>query len=123
MTYIDQATLAEIKELASIARPLDDDEDSTDRQIDAENAFFERVEEVLPPDVMNKLSHYCLKATTDERIDEALHQVELLADDDEPGDRPACQILGGPHHRDDGRGVCIDCGEFLPSSDGDYWKA
>lgn len=43
-------------------------------------------------------------------------------DDDEPGDRPACQVLGGPHHRDSGRGVCIDCGEFLPSADGDYWR-
>ena len=29
----------------------------------------------------------------------------------EPGDRPACQILGGPHHQDDGRGMCRYCGE------------
>ncbi len=25
------------------------------------------------------------------------------------------------HHRDDGRGHCIDCGVFLPSAHGDYW--
>jgi len=25
-------------------------------------------------------------------------------------------------HRDDGRGVCIDCGEFLPTSDGEHWS-
>ena len=31
--------------------------------------------------------------------------------EDEPGDRPACQILGGPHHQDDGRGMCRYCGD------------
>jgi hypothetical protein len=25
-------------------------------------------------------------------------------------------------HRDDGRGRCIDCGEYLPSSEGSAWK-
>jgi hypothetical protein len=27
----------------------------------------------------------------------------------------------GCQHRDDGRGVCIDCGAFLPSSEGKAW--
>ena len=25
-------------------------------------------------------------------------------------------------HRNDGRGRCIDCGEFLPSAEGKYWE-
>jgi hypothetical protein len=25
-------------------------------------------------------------------------------------------------HRDDGRGRCIDCGKFLPTSEGKYWE-
>jgi hypothetical protein len=31
----------------------------------------------------------------------------------EAGDRPACQIMGGPGHRDTGRGVCAYCGEAI----------
>lgn len=26
-------------------------------------------------------------------------------------------------HRDDGRGVCIDCGKFLRSAFGSFWEA
>lgn len=69
--------LSEMQTLAQAARPLNDEEDGSERQIDAENAFFARVEEILPPEVDAALSRYCLKATTDERLDEAMVQIRL----------------------------------------------
>lgn len=37
-------------------------------------------------------------------------------DEYEPGDRHPCQIIGGPAHRDDGNGHCLDCGATI-----EYW--
>jgi hypothetical protein len=42
--------LAEIEALAGAARPIDDDDWGTERQINAENTFFDAVAGLLPPD-------------------------------------------------------------------------
>ena len=56
-----------IETLARAARPIDDDDWGTDRQIEAENAFFEAAGD-LGPD----FEAFSNKATSNEMIDEAL---------------------------------------------------
>lgn len=68
--------LAELEEMARIARPIDDDEWGSERQIEAENDFFDACEDALP-EVFDRESdtdfnRFCLKATSNEMIDEAL---------------------------------------------------
>ncbi len=63
--------------LASAARPIDDDDWGSDRQIEAENAFFQKIETILSEAAWEELTDYCLKATSDEAIDEALRQVGI----------------------------------------------
>ena len=64
--------MPDFQALAAAARPINDDEWGSERQIDAQNLFFEEVEKVLPAETFEALEAYCLKATTDEMIDEAL---------------------------------------------------
>ena len=61
-----------IQKLEQDARPINDDDWGSERQIDAEIAFFEKVQSVVSTESFEKLEDYCLKATTDEMIDEAL---------------------------------------------------
>lgn len=61
-----------IQKLAQDARPINDDDLGSKRQVDAEIAFFEKVQSVVSTESFEKLEDYCLKATTDEMIDEAL---------------------------------------------------
>jgi len=63
-------TIADLEALAREARPLDDADWGTERQINAENAFFDAFHAAMgdTPD----FDDWCLKATTDEMIDEAL---------------------------------------------------
>jgi hypothetical protein len=65
------------KDLAAQARPVNDDDWGSGRQIDAQNLFFQEVEKVLPADKFADLDNYCLKATTDEMIDKA---IEMLSE-------------------------------------------
>ena len=75
MTYLE--------ELAVAARPINDADYGTDRQINAENAFFD----ALNFHVFGKLTVYeteafdsfCLKATSDERISEGLRLAAIAA--------------------------------------------
>lgn len=69
-----------IEQLAAAARPVNDDDWGTDRQIKAENAFFERVRSLISRERYETLNDYCLKATTDEMIDEGLRVVKLARD-------------------------------------------
>ncbi len=75
---LTDAQMAALNTLADAARPVDDDDWGSERQIQAQNAFFVRVEELLPRDQMADLEAYCLKATTDEMVDEAMRVVALL---------------------------------------------
>lgn len=98
MTYSDMI------DLANAARPTDDDDWGSERQIAAQNAFFIAVENEVSEADFSSLEDYCMKATVDEMVDEALR---ILIDGEYIIDPAKCR------HRDSGRGVCVDCGEFL----------
>jgi hypothetical protein len=66
MTYV------EIEKLAAAAKPLNDDEWGSERQISAQNAFFDAVQEMVSKEVFDGLQGYCLKATVDEMIEAGL---------------------------------------------------
>jgi hypothetical protein len=74
---ISEAMLAELDALADVARPIDDDDWGSERQVEAQNAFFIRVEAILPRDQFEELEGFCLKANVDEMVDEAMR---LIAD-------------------------------------------
>ena len=57
--------------LAEAALPINDDDWDSDRQIDAENAFFDAVCLELDDAAIVELEDYSLKATTEERVDKA----------------------------------------------------
>jgi hypothetical protein len=65
-------TYAEIEKLAVAAKPLNDDEWGSERQIGAQNAFFDAVQEMVSKGVFDGLQGYCLKATVDEMIEAGL---------------------------------------------------
>lgn len=67
-------TLAHLESLAAAARPIDDAEWGSERQIEAQNAFFIACEDVFPADFADdsEFSAWVMKATTDEMIDCAL---------------------------------------------------
>ncbi len=58
--------------LAQAARPIDDSDWGSNRQVAAQNAFFEHVEGLLLPAAFADLENFCLHASTGEMIDEAL---------------------------------------------------
>lgn len=61
-------------ELAKAARPIDDDDYGSDRQVDAEFAFFEACREQAPTLFAegSNFSKWSLNATPEEAIDEAV---------------------------------------------------
>jgi hypothetical protein len=61
-----------LAELAAAARPRNDDDWGTPRQVRAQNTFFAVVRGQISPRSFANLEAYCLKATTDEMIDAAL---------------------------------------------------
>ena len=68
-------TLAYLETLAREARPTDDDDYGSIRQVACENAFYDILAQYLaslPVSQRDAFDAYCLKATTDERIDEGL---------------------------------------------------
>ena len=65
--------------LAKNALPLDDAEWGSKRQIDAQNRFTDAVEAVLPTKEFDAYDSYCLKATTEEMIEEGLRLVKAAA--------------------------------------------
>lgn len=70
-------TLTDLDALAKGARPLDDEDWGSDRQIESENAFFDACEGAFPElfDEGSAFADFALKATSEERIDEALRLV------------------------------------------------
>ena len=80
-----------IKRLAKLARPANDTDWGSERQITAENDFYIEVEKHLTPDQMQEFEAFSLKATADERITEAL---KLFAENREKEITEAVENLG-----------------------------
>jgi hypothetical protein len=64
--------MTDIHKLAADARPIDDADWGSARQIDAQNLFFNEVEKALPAEEFETLENFCLKASANEMVDEAL---------------------------------------------------
>jgi hypothetical protein len=62
--------------LANSARPIDDADYGSARQIAAQNAFFNHVQQLMHPMAFEELEEYALKATPDEMINEALRMLQ-----------------------------------------------
>lgn len=60
------------------ALPTSDDEEGSERQVDAENLFFHHIEGRLSPADAERLYTYGLKATCEERIGFALQLLGLV---------------------------------------------
>lgn len=63
-------------ELAQAARPLNQSDWGSERQVTAQNEFFDYVEKRIHPSAFAELEDFALKATTDEMIDEAIKWLE-----------------------------------------------
>lgn len=61
-----------MRDLASAARPIDESDYGSERQIAAQNRFYDAIMNRLSAEANESLDSYCLKATTDEGIDYAL---------------------------------------------------
>lgn len=61
-------SLLNIKTFAAAALCINESDYGTERQIDAENGFFDAVREDVPADDFEALEDYCHKATTDEQV-------------------------------------------------------
>lgn len=75
-----------LAQMAAKADPRLGHEWGSAEQIEAENKFFEAVEAVLSAPDMADLESYCMKATTEERLDEALRLLECETEEDKNGD-------------------------------------
>jgi hypothetical protein len=69
---VKSTNITKCEDLANDARPIDDADWGSDRQIAAENKLFAFVRTLLSEAEFEKLQVFCLKATTEEMIDEAL---------------------------------------------------
>jgi len=77
-------TLKQLKELETLAetgRPLDDDDYGSERQVDAENLFWFKLHDVFGDGfgevgLGEDFDRWCLKATTEEMLDEALKLID-----------------------------------------------
>jgi hypothetical protein len=62
--------------LAHAARPLDQYDWGSERQVTAQNAFFNYVQQRMHPLAFAELEDFALHATTDEMINEAIRWLE-----------------------------------------------
>jgi len=72
MTHPAAATLATGVKLASAARSTNEADWGSDRQIDAQNAFFDFVMDHISEEAWRDLEDYCLKATSEEMLEEGM---------------------------------------------------
>lgn len=77
MTAIREVTQS-LTAKAQAAKCIDEADYGSDRQIEAENAFFEEVEALVGPDSWEGFEGRTLKAATDERIDAAMEMLQEL---------------------------------------------
>lgn len=61
-----------LEDLASQARCIDEEDWGTERQIKAQNAFFDAVEKIVSKETFAELEGYCMKANVDEMVNEGL---------------------------------------------------
>lgn len=61
----------QFKQLVQSARPTSEADYASERQVDAENAVYHALEEILTPDEEANFSNWALKATTEEILDHA----------------------------------------------------
>ena len=94
---ITEAMLVELDALADVARPIDDDDWGSERQVEAQNAFFIRVEAILPRDQFEELEGFCLKANVDEMVDEAMRLIADLRPCTPPYVTAGIEILDSIH--------------------------
>lgn len=73
---IAAAEMARFERMAADARAVDEDDWGSDRQIEAENGFFAAVAVWMSAD----FDDWCLKATSEEMLDEALRVLRGYAD-------------------------------------------
>jgi hypothetical protein len=71
--------LSMIEKLAADARPINDADWGSDRQINAINLFFYHAECERPDAFGEDFETYCLKATDEEMIDECLRRLRASA--------------------------------------------
>ena len=77
LAVLDEATIERLSALAVVARPRDNDDHGSERQIGAENAFFDAFNAAMGD--TGDFEDYCLKATTEEMLDEAMRLVRERA--------------------------------------------
>lgn len=73
----DMLALTALEGKARAALPTDEADWGSERQIAAENAFFSDVKVVLTAEDYADLEQWCIKATTEEMVLEALRRVKL----------------------------------------------
>jgi hypothetical protein len=61
--------------LIAAARPWDDDDYGSERQVNLENRVYFYVESILDPKEFEAFENYCLKASVEDRLDAALYVV------------------------------------------------
>lgn len=76
-----------LQTLAATARPMDDDDYGSERQVDAENVFWNACAQAVGAPYGDEwdgsglgddFDTWCLKATTDEMLDEAIAELKKL---------------------------------------------
>jgi hypothetical protein len=88
-TYDELVALAEQAKPMPVASSGDVKDDwGSQRQIDAQNLFFNELEQILPEDRFVELEGYCLKATTEEMLEEGLRYARAHLGIPEPAPAP-----------------------------------
>lgn len=64
--------MEKIEKLAHLARPVNDDDYGSERQINTFNAFTIKMEQILSKEDFELFEDYSMKATTDELVDYGL---------------------------------------------------
>ena len=70
--------MSDLQTLAKEAVPQSDEDYGSERQNKALGVFFDEVEKILPPDDFSDLEAWCLKATTEEMVEEAMRRVRRV---------------------------------------------
>lgn len=73
------STIKLIEKLAADARPMNDEDWGSERQINAINIFFYHAECERPDAFGEDFEAFCLKATDEEMIDECLRRLRAFA--------------------------------------------
>jgi hypothetical protein len=67
--------ITEVSELIALARPIDESDYASERQVNLENQVYHYLETVLTPQQLVAFERYSNKANVNERLDAALYVV------------------------------------------------